>query len=555
MSVGSFYAHYYASHAQDYANQGIALLNEARSKMQKIAKQVRSSASEKSKQQYANVLNSIFARSSQDKRNFNESRAMDILEKSIIKQGEEYFSIDRNSGAVQKIIDNPDAVFKKNDNIVSYSNKKFMSEQTFEKFIRTIEQIIRDMGTKSSLSTGESQKIIQELQSAINALQNNVRTTSNQVQDPSLKALLQSVEKQNVNIKSWVAVEDAKSQSIIARVNDLISIYYFAYKGAQAQQGDLFEKAGVMAGYLLREVSLTEIEKKLTEVLNEKDLAVSKMGQYGGVSPNLQFTTEFISDKIAKKSFLKKITETKNGNTITSKQSSQQKIDIIIDLDDDNYHRIPTTMSLKSQNLSKSISLVSGTNLWYLIQNESLGFVNGYINIMADHSDSIKKLVKMSRNKANKSGRASGSGEWFAGFKSGITFEDERAAAAKLANQRKYAIAAAEIISFTKAITGATFGRQAAQLMVINDTSTKKIFVIEIADILEYAANSLQQGEKYETLIQLKDGTNFNKVYKNEWGIRKENRIAALLDQLHAQKVSLALHSNIIQKVTKITGE
>jgi hypothetical protein len=43
-------------------------------------------------------------------------------------------------------------------------------------------------------------------------------------------------------------------------------------------------------------------------------------------------------------------------------------------------------ISMKSVDLSRDIHIVSGTNLWYLIQNENVKhFLRPYLNILADH--------------------------------------------------------------------------------------------------------------------------------------------------------------------------
>ena len=46
-------------------------------------------------------------------------------------------------------------------------------------------------------------------------------------------------------------------------------------------------------------------------------------------------------------------------------------------------------------------------------------------------------------------------------------------------------------MAFSKALTGATFGRTAAQIMVINDTNTKRILVFEMSDIIKYILTML----------------------------------------------------------------
>lgn len=554
MSVGQVYAHYYAKNVKNAATLGSSLLNQARSRSKALANAVKSQASEKSKQQYANVLNSIFKRATTQPRKFDDARAREILQNLVLSKAEEYFTLDESSGAVQKIIDKPDAVFKPNDKIQSYHQKYYLSDASFNQLIETIMQIIKDMSTRSTLSKGDPAAIIAKLQAALQAFEKNVRVASSEIEDPSLRALFKSVEAKSPNIKEWVNVQDPASQNLLAFINDVISTYYYSYTGATIEQGDLFEKAGVMAGYLMQDMTLDAIEDKLTEVLGEGDLGKKKMGQYGHVKSDILYSTSYIPNRVRKKTFLQQDAKSINGTTITSKYSSQQKVDIIVDLKDDDLQRVPTTMSLKSYNLSHAVGIVAKTPLWYLMQDEPLSFINSYLDIMVSHKESIQTLVKAEQNKKKKT-RTKSAKEWFAGFKLKSTSQEEKAAANILTQQRHYAIAAAELMAFSKALTGATFGRTAAQIMVINDTNTKRILVFEMSDIIKYILTMLNQGESLSKLIRLTDGTNFNVEYDNNWESTKGSRIAKLINALHQQKISMAIRPSVFERANAIIGQ
>jgi hypothetical protein len=90
--------------------------------------------------------------------------------------------------------------------------------------------------------------------------------------------------------------------------------------------------------------------------------------------------------------------------------------------------------------------------------------------------------------------------------------------------------------------------------MVINDIATKKIYVIEMQDIIEYILNHAILTSNFTSLVKLENGTTFDVWYKNIWSSTKEERFGKLLKSVHSQKISLAIAPTVFKNVAKITA-
>jgi hypothetical protein len=71
--------------------------------------------------------------------------------------------------------------------------------------------------------------------------------------------------------------------------------------------------------------------------------------------------------------------------------------------------------------------------------------------------------------------------------------DGELAGRAILASHREDAHHALRILSAYKALTGATFKRQTAQLFVVNDSGNKQVYVLEMEDILNLICKAIRK--------------------------------------------------------------
>lgn len=183
--------------------------------------------------------------------------------------------------------------------------------------------------------------------------------------------------------------------------------------------------------------------------------------------------------------------------------------------------------SVKNIDLSKDfgISLVSGTNLLYLLSNENPRYLRRVYNILADHSGSIIG----ERGPANELG-----------------------ARASLHALRKEAWLSIKYLSAYKALSGDTFRRQAASLFIVNDSSGKHTYVLEISDIMNLIYRSV-----WKDLSAIEDIFHFEVSSMvplvNTWSSTVEDRMARVIDDIHGRKISVAFKNsafnNIVNKV------
>lgn len=189
-----------------------------------------------------------------------------------------------------------------------------------------------------------------------------------------------------------------------------------------------------------------------------------------------------------------------NG-VLTTTHASQGKIDVTID-----WQGQELNISAKNVNLEKDwIRLVTGSSLLYLLQDEDSQFVNHFLNIFATHG----------RKGSNQ---------------------------ASLAAYRKTIIEDVKLILFYKALTGDTYGRKAANLLVVNDNRLGHVKVYSIATLIDRVARQPIKGVQF-------NGKTFNTStnLKNTW--HKESaqaRISALLADAHAKKVNVSISTKYL---------
>ena len=298
-------------------------------------------------------------------------------------------------------------------------------------------------------------------------------------------------------------------------------------------QGELFEKILYAAGNMAHAVGVNEIR----ETFNDAGYVVN--GQLTGAK---RATIDWKMDGLPIAAWAKTIMSQNSVGTVNrgdirysiSNKASQIKTDVVIELPDKSAVSgvgAATNISAKSGDIfgKYPIGLVSNTNLWFLIQDLDVKFLRSYLNIMAEHENKAPKQY--------------------------VDPLVEASAIQYLNKYRQDAFLATQILVIWKALSGHNFGRygSTASLLVLNDTRHKKIFLVEINDIIRYITNqkNLCAGV-IDTYFDF-DKMDINSlILDNKWGNSLHDRMANLLNSAYSKKISASMGGDILNKIPRI---
>ena len=299
----------------------------------------------------------------------------------------------------------------------------------------------------------------------------------------------------------------AQEQSFAKQVNELIERIGTA-PIVNLQKGGLFNFLISYLPYMAGELSIDEVTQQIKTI------------NVGGKARNITYSSKKVGPQQKWMLNIQKDNGFQTYHCNVSKQSPQ-KIDIKLE-----WNNSPLKISSKyvSANDFSRINVSSGNNLMFMIQDISTDFVNHYLNLNAMHIDSSDKegaQQYLTRLKKQKNTIAS--------------------ATRNRVNQTMKKLLA------IKAITGKVFGREQANVMVINDNQTGKIRVITMQDI---AKKIKDMSSTQLSLLSINlDDTNImnfkgfdNEPGQDEYGI--ERIYTNLYKQLHEIKVSASIQQN-----------
>ena len=250
---------------------------------------------------------------------------------------------------------------------------------------------------------------------------------------------------------------------------------YAAYPAVSLQKGTFFERT-------IEQIPL------VAESLGIKAIAQVIGDDY----ENVMFDTSKFNYSL--------LTEDFTGDVLERTVVSQGKIDVQLQWND-------KEIGISAKNIAidpnkYQIHLVTGSSLLYMIQDIDTDFINHFLNLFAKHG---------------KPGAVTGS------FRtSKELMKDEM-----------------KLILFFKALTGSNYGRKAANLFVVNDSNTGRVYVKSIQELAEKVADNINNyvGVTF-------NGNTFNtsiKQFNNPFLDTPQKRISALLMDVHARKVSVSL--------------
>ncbi len=192
-----------------------------------------------------------------------------------------------------------------------------------------------------------------------------------------------------------------------------------------------------------------------------------------------------------------------NQQTAVSFGTSQGKIDVELNW---NGQIIPVSAkNVKLKSKGTQIHILSGASLLSLLQDENVGFVNHFLNVIAEQKDKH------------------------------VLSADVKAAREAM----KYTL-------LYKAATGDTFGRKKAEVFIVNDNTKKGgIKVIDMHTLLSKAFTDLNAyaavtvNDKSFNTFTIKNDFVVNGTYKD--------RLTNFVNQLHAAKIGAALKANVFK--------
>ena len=512
-------------------------------KVQDRAKTLKSNISKKTKEEYAKTISALYGRKTDSKYKLPDWNAFSNSLLEILK--EKYDSVTDSAILLKesgRLIASGRSSRSRQKKLIE---RRYLTQNQIKELVQLMENL--DISMRKPLQGKQSE--FDELKTKLELLGRKLEIATKKMieglaaieQDPDWK-MLKGIDKKTA--AQWRFDLGKDNNTLLYDINSLMQSCGLAYVALSTAQGFAGEAVAAMSAEIVAGLVEKTLEKDLEP--NFKLLADENIMK-GSISPNIKYKMygdskhwpEFLKDS-------KEVIEDKEsgGKTVVSKNVSQQKVDVAVQLPKNltSNKKIPVNISMKSVDLRRAIGLVSGTNLWYLISDENVkDFLRPYLNITAGHLGDRQTDWKGANAKV---------------------VAEEMVAANKIRAKRQDALKAVQILSAYKAISGDIYGRTAAQLFVVNDVNGKKTYVLEINDIIQaILRNITEKGGKIEKYFNfsfqdIKDLLLDNFYHsKAQGGIH--GRIGQLLSSAHQKKISVLMDPDITSLLNKnqlITG-
>jgi len=359
---------------------------------------------------------------------------------------------------------------------------------------------------------------------------------NNSATNVHLKTVVDSLNKKASEISQSVKInQDNKDNNftleIIKEINKLVAIYAkwqpVAY--IQGMSGELYVK-------MVPQLLSLAVQKSMKELLgmtakNAKNVVFKKIGAEQATEINI---VDAIADTlpILQKGDLRESFQTAlssgEAKANLSSTTSTSKADVVVSWEDEKGKQnmgISVKTTKVEQGKIKSIALLDGSSLLYLMSNWEVDFANTFLNVFAEHIDKSTQIS-----------------------------ENEKIEVGKHAQQT---IAAQALIGYTR---GKELKHQ-AQLFAWRNVLTGKWKVIPTMKILDRIQERIMKQNQYYTNVKSAFGlkTKFNnkdldKVhFKNPWKGAENDiddayaRIAQLLVDVHSHKLDVSISlTNIV---------
>lgn len=283
--------------------------------------------------------------------------------------------------------------------------------------------------------------------------------------------------------------------NLITQINTLMKAYAAA-PAINLQKGDLFEYVLALAPAIARVKAGESLKETIEELKNT--VAGGDRSKITIDFDKNEFTQDLDMSSLDMKNY---VIHSTTGRTAISYGTSQEKIDIQLSWEGKIIPVSAKNVNFKSGN---DIHILSGSSFLYLIQDEDPNFINHYLNIVAQHGN---------KDRVNNSTHLSGN--------------------------YQQAHEAMKAILLFKALSGDTFGREKADIFIVNDNSGKnKVKIYSVYDIVNRAVKNIDSFAK----ITSNGGKIEDMSIPNNWSNKGySDRITAFVSALHQQKISAAL--------------
>lgn len=436
-------------------------------------------------QDLENTINGFFSRVQNGQATINDTQIMSAVTKQMSQQFNKLGHLNFNTGNVENTQYLKDTSMRQIKELSKKSGKVY-SIQHLQNKIKQLESVREKLG--KGIRSGDivnSHKLDGELQQL---KQQIIQFENELLADPAAKDVLLSPNNKDM-------------ANFINNFNKVIK-EYAAIPPIALEKGEFFE---YLAPYILgvsQNKAVDTITKEIDSLKVGKQL--NEQIHYSPSSFALISKTNDNKYEYHSIPFDKDILRVEN-------QPVQGKIDIFVDLNGEK-----VGASLKNYNLSSTntafnyITLVSNTNLLYILQDLGSIFVNHYLNLNAQHRTARNNV----REKIDES-------------------------------KRKESLDALRAIILAKGLTGNMYKRNSADLFILNDNQTGKTRVYSMRGLIDkieqfgYGSSSVKIGQK--PIMNQNLFVNSSLSDDDRLGMM---RISALINSLHKLQVHAALEKS-----------
>ena len=521
----AYYVHYWAGNAvKNTSFKKGEVSNYALSRVQNKSRQLNSRISWAVKQKYADTISALHNRN-----NLYDTKLIQETQKGIEEVVDMKFQnsfIDFDTGKVFKLA-NQGGVSNKRENTsyIQQQNINFMIAR-----IQKIQAQIDKIGAANQLSQKEIETFLSQTNQLIKLLKQE-QVAAKTILSKELPSNLFKPKDSNIQyIQTQKELKD-----LLKIFNQNLQKWGYSTKVATAAQGFSEEVVTLAAAQMAFGIGISNINNALKDAL-DSPITTALKSSIGGLTGSKGGTYEFyvnnLPAEVASQLLLNNAQtvniDTPYGKARTSVVNSgaQQKVDVVLQLPEmiDSPVLRPVTASVKNINLSKDfgISLVNGTNLFYLLSDEDPRYLRRVFNILAEHTGNIITQGGPS---------------------------NEYNARALFADLRKEAWLSVKYLSAYKALSGDTFHRQAASLFIVNDNSNQQVYVLEISDIMNLIYKAVMQNNS-----ALDEYFSFElspKLLFNQWQDTVDQRMVKFIQDVHNRKINVAFRNSAFNKIIK----
>ena len=488
----------------------------------------------------SNQLNYFYKENNNNNNNISKkdelsSEDLALFQQAVLnelrRRGYKNIKVDFSTGQVTASSNQP-KIDKAIKRIKTKQNQQYITTGRIEQALTQIQQYLYNLSnfltSNDSFTIGQLQTRFTQIMNKYNNILNDYFKFEGDILGRQAKSKILKGS-YGLSEKTFLSLDKVKNTGLINDLNDIIN----DINGPNINliKGDLQELLVAICDDEIKQViktgSLQELGKMLRKKVTGKNAS--------GVSIK---TTNFAESEYLKQHLVHHGYDLGRGITVKSKRKSQNKVDVILNI---NNKQLKTSVkniklsnklkdgSLKSVN--KNINLVDDGSFMSAIQEFDSGkdqFINHYLNIMAAHEYKLDNIKMNRKDKGNKELK-----EQFDEFRRRQEMEISD-------TYRKQARMEMSYILLKQALVGFKKGKyNNADVFIVNDNMTGKVKVV--------STHSLIEKIQYDEIIaRINEGQDFS--FANKFHESAEARIQGLLRELHTAKIKVALKSSVLNR-------